>query len=271
MIDALWQLAPAAEPWLTPPKKSGLRVAWDYAWDFVTETSGSQWIFYAFAALAVFSALATISRKNVVVAAVWLVVCFCSVAVCYVLLEATFLAAIQVLVYAGAMMVLFVFVIMVLDVDERGATTHRKPSRIGKIGYFGFFGLITLFLIWVFVGTMSRQYVTPGAEITDPEFGTADGVGNQLFRDYLFAFEAVSMLLLAAVVGAVVVARSRRERVKEAQASGLTDAAMHTAGLGPADQPPGAGRPELTDEERRRPHPAMDFGAPSAGGHDGGN
>ncbi len=269
MISTLMSLAPAAEPWLTPPKRSALGVAMDAMWAFVTETTGAEWVFYVFATLAVFAALAMVTRRNVVVAAVWLVVSFCSVAVCYVLLDATFLAAIQVLVYAGAMMVLFVFVIMVLDVDERGKATHRKPSRIGKVGYYGLFGLLTLFVLWVLVGTLSRQYVTPGAEITDPDFGTASGLGRRLFTEYLFAFEAVSLLLLAAVVGAVVVARSRKERVKEAQASGLTDAALHVAGLGPADSPAG-GRPELTDEEHRRPHPAMDFGAPSAGGHDGG-
>jgi hypothetical protein len=88
-----------------------------------------------------------------------------------------------------------------------------------------------------------------------------------LFTDYLFAFEAVSMLLLAAVIGAVVVARSRRERVKEAQAVGLAGAALEHAGLGEIDD---ESKHDLTDAQVRRPYPAMDFGAPSAGGHDGG-
>lgn len=260
-------IAPA-DTWMHGQEQSRLgRFASDLS-HFVTHTSGAEWIFYFFAALAVFSAIATVTRKNVVVAAVWLVMSFASVAVCYVLLDATFLAAIQVLVYAGAMMVLFVFVIMVLDVDEVGRVQHRKPSRIGRIGYYGLFGALALFMLWVFAGTMSRQYVAPGAELSDPDFGTADGIGRVLFTDYLFAFEAVSLLLLAAVIGAVVVARSRRERIKEAQASGMTGTALHQAGLGEADDE-GFHR-DLTEAEIRRPNPAMDFGAPSAGGHDGG-
>jgi hypothetical protein len=169
-----------------------------------------------------------------------------------------------------------VFVIMVLDTDERGGETHRKPSRIGRFGFYGLLGLVSIFLVWVFVGTMSRQYVAPAAELTDPDFGTANGVGRMLFTDYLFAFEAVSMLLLAAVIGAVVIARSRRERVKEAQAVGLTGTALEHAGLGEIDDPRLPGREgdeskhDLTDAQVRRPYPAMDFGAPSAGGHDGG-
>jgi NADH-quinone oxidoreductase subunit J len=259
-------LAPS-DDWLHAEEQSRLGRLFSDTWHFVTHTTGAEWIFYAFAALAVFAALATITRKNVVVAAVWLVTSFGAVAGCYILLDATFLAAIQVLVYAGAMMVLFVFVIMVLDTDERGGSTHRKPSRIGRIGFYGLFGLVGIFLVWVLVGTMSRQYVAPGAELTDPDFGTANGVGRMLFTDYLFAFEAVSMLLLAAVIGAVVVARSRRERIKEAQAVGLSGVALEQAGLGDIDEEP---RHDLTDAQVRRPYPAMDFGAPSAGGHDGG-
>jgi NADH-quinone oxidoreductase subunit J len=268
-------LAPADE-WLHAEEQSRFGRLFSDLWHFVTDTSGGEWVFYAFATLAVFSAIATITRKNVVVAAVWLVMSFASVAVCYVLLDATFLAAIQVLVYAGAIMVLFVFVIMVLDVDERGRVTHRKPSRIGRFGFFGLLGLLGLFLVWVLLGTMARQYVAPGATITDPDFGTAEGLGRVLFTDYLFAFEAVSLLLLAAVVGAVVVARSRRERIKEAQAAGLTGAALHAAGLTPTEdlstRPSGAegAHEDLTEAEIRRPNPVMDFGAPSAGGHDGG-
>jgi NADH-quinone oxidoreductase subunit J len=226
--------------------------------------SGAEIVFSAFAALAVFSALATITRHNPVVAAVWLVATFASVAICYVLLQATFLAVIQVLVYAGAMMVLFVFVIMVLDVDEAGEAAYRRPSRTSRVGYFGAVIAGVGFLVWVLFGTLARQYVTTGAELEPgSDFGSAYAMGRELFKDYLFAFEAVSLLLLAAVIGAVVVARSRREREKEAAQVGMGAEAMHDAGLSP---------------ERAREHlvpgpgptPGQDFGAPSASGHKGG-
>ncbi len=226
--------------------------------------SGAEIIFFVFAALAVLSALGTITRRNPVAAAVCLVMSFFSVAVCYILLSATFLAAIQVLVYAGAMMVLFVFVIMVLDVDERGFAEHRRPSRVAKVGYYGGLLIAVGFLAWVLVGTLARQFITPGPEDLPPEFGTADGIGREIFRDYLFAFEAISLLLLAAVIGAVVVARSRREREKQARDAGMSRAEMHDTGLEPQSEPLDA------PDRGLGPSPYTDFGAPSATGHDGG-
>ncbi len=227
--------------------------------------TGQHVVFYAFAALAVFGALATVTRRNPVVAAVWLVATFVAVAACYILLSATFLAAIQVLVYGGAMMVLFVFVIMVLDVDERGRVEHRRPSRIARIGYYGSLVASGGFLVWVLLGTLARQYLKPGADLGGrPDFGSAEDVGQLLFTKYLFAFEAVSLLLLAAVIGTVVVARSHRERVKEAVRSGMAPEARVAAGLGEHEGEAGAIAPG-------GPTPITDFGAPSATGHDGGN
>lgn len=221
---------------------------------------GAQIVFWVFAALAVVSALFTVTRKNPVAAAVWLVASFFAVAVCYVLLSATFLAVLQVLVYAGAMMVLFVFVIMVLDVSESGDATHRRPSRIGQIGYYGSIGGAVIFLAWVLAGTISRQTPSMGADLlSQPDFGSADAVGRSLFTEYLFAFEAISILLMAAVVAAVVVARSRRDREKEATLSGMDDATRLAAGL----TAPAAA-------ELIGPTPAHQYGAPSAGGHEGG-
>jgi NADH-quinone oxidoreductase subunit J len=225
--------------------------------------SGSELVFYAFSALAVISAIATITRKNPVVAAVWLVATFFAVAVAYVQLSASFLAVIQVLVYAGAMMVLFVFVIMVLDTDESGAAESRRPSRSGRFGYYLALLLSGGLLVWVLLATLSRQFITPGARI-DPQsdFGSANSVGRLLFTDYLFAFEAISLLLLAAVIGAVVVARSRREREKQAAAAGMAREHMRAAGLDPH-----GGHEELV----AGPYAQTDFGEPSAIGHEGGN
>lgn len=222
--------------------------------------SGSELVFYAFSALAVVSALATVTRKNPVVAAVWLVATFFAVAVAYVQLSASFLAVIQVLVYAGAMMVLFVFVIMVLDTDESGAAESRRPSRVGRFGYYLALLLSGGLLVWVLLATLSKQFITPGARI-DPQsdFGSAESVGRLLFTDYLFAFEAISLLLLAAVIGAVVVARTRREREKQAAAAGMAQEHMHAAGL-------------VEHEELvAGPYAQTDFGEPSAIGHEGGN
>lgn len=229
--------------------------------------SGSEIVFYVFAFMAIASGIATVTRKNPVVAAVWLVACFFAVAVNYVLMSASFLAVLQVLVYAGAMMVLFVFVIMVLDVDETGDTESRRPSRVGRFGYY--FGLLLSggMVVWVLLATLSKQFITPGARIPpDAEFGSANSVGRLLFTDYLFAFEAISLLLLAAVIGAVVVARSRREREKEALAAGMAPEHMHAAGLHEHVHE----HPEHEDMVAG-PYAQTDFGEPSAIGHEGGN
>lgn len=224
--------------------------------------SGAELVFYFFAVAAVAGATATVTRKNPVVAAVCLVGTFFSVAVCYVLLSATFLAVLQVLVYAGAMMVLFVFVIMVLDVSEEGEAKSRKPSRIGRVMYYASVVAGVGFLFWVLAGTLARQFTTTGADLTSqPDFGSADAVGRELFTDYLFAFEGISLLLMAAVIGAVVVARTRREREKEAAEAGMDPGDREAAGLSlePAARDVGDG-----------PVPELDYGQPSATGHEGG-
>jgi hypothetical protein len=120
--------------------------------------------------------------------------------------------------------------------------------------------VLSAFVVWILLGTLARQFIQSGAELpAQTDFGTATAMGRELFRDYLFAFEAISLLLLAAVVGAVVVARTRKEREREAARVGLHDAALDAAGLSREVQ-----------RYARGPTPATDFGAPSAGGHTGG-
>jgi NADH-quinone oxidoreductase subunit J len=220
--------------------------------------SGAEFAFLVSAAAAVASALAMVTRRNAVVGAMWLIVTFFAVAVCYLLLSATFLAAIQVLVYAGAIMVLFVFVIMVLDVDATGRIAHRRPSRIGRLGFHTLFLGSAGFVGWVLFGTWARQFAFPGPELP-AGFGTAESLGRSIFTRYLFPFEAISLLLLAAVVGAVVVARSRKER-EEAARDLVDPAARRAAGLGAED---------ATELAGLGPTPASDFGQPSGTGHRG--
>ncbi|MEM6295800.1 MAG: NADH-quinone oxidoreductase subunit J [Myxococcota bacterium] len=263
-MSGLLALAPApgqAWPGEEPPPGALVQLL-EAVWAAVQSTTGQEWTFAVFAILALGCGILTVASRNPVVAAVWLVGSFCSVAVCYVLMSATFLAALQVLVYAGAMMVLFVFVVMVLDVDEAGRASvkgARKPALLAA-------GTVLLGgIAWILLGTITRQVKTPGRPI-DADFCTATTVGRELFGPWLFAFEAISLLLLAAVIGAVVVARSRRERLKEARADGLADDALEDAGLAASEDD----AHDLSVEETHRPHPVMDFGQPSAGGHEGG-
>jgi len=156
--------------------------------------------FYIFAGLAVATALGVVAFKNPISSAFALVVSFFAISAVYAMLQAHFLAVIQVLVYAGAIMVLFIFVIMLLnlqpeELEERGFSTVFKGAAIVVLTAFCF-GLIFLFRQMVFV--------FPKA---DASFGTVKEVGKLLFTTYWFPFEYVSILLLVAIIGGVVLAK----------------------------------------------------------------
>ncbi|MGN6182339.1 MAG: NADH-quinone oxidoreductase subunit J family protein [Thermoanaerobaculia bacterium] len=152
-------------------------------------------IFFLFAAIAVIFALVVVLHRNPVVGALSLVASFFALAVMYVLLEAPFLAALQVIVYAGAIMVLFLFVIMLLNLQHVAEPTTRPIQQF--LGYtsgaaFGI-GLI-YFLI---------KYAVFSAGPDGPFRADARAIGIRMFEAYVFPFEMVSILLLAAIVGAL--------------------------------------------------------------------
>jgi NADH-quinone oxidoreductase subunit J len=158
--------------------------------------------FFAIAAIAVASALGLILRPNAIHGALFLVVNLGSVAALYLMLGAEFLAAAQVIVYAGAIMVLFVFAIMVLipGKEETGPDPHRG-ARLAAVPVGA---LLLLLLVFVVVGRWSG----PRGPVTAPS-GSAGAVGRLLFTNYLFPFELTSVLLLAAMVGVLLLARRR--------------------------------------------------------------
>ena len=166
-------------------------------------------IFWIFSAIAVASALLCVTRRNPVASALWLVLTMFSLAGMFVLLEAHFIAAMQVLVYAGAIMVLFLFVIMLLNVGR--ADTNDLPGWMGHVLMLAIGGVLAIEL-WA----MTR--IVPADDIRLPvgtmqqlneQQGALQVIAEPLFREYLVPFEITSVLLLAAVVGAVVLAKRR--------------------------------------------------------------
>ena len=160
--------------------------------------------FYLFAGLVVFSAIGVIALRNTLSSAFSLVVALFGVACLFALLGAHFLAAMQVLVYAGAVMVLFIFIIMLLDLG-RGDLLKIKlgfPAVIGII-FGSYLGALLVFRL----GYLSFP-IPPAPE----RFGEVREVGRLLFTDYLIPFEIASILLLVAVVGAVVLAKKESPR-----------------------------------------------------------
>jgi NADH-quinone oxidoreductase subunit J len=158
-----------------------------------------------FGILAVLSALIMITRRNPISSALFLVGNFFCVSVIYLMLRAQFIAIIQVLVYAGAIMVLFLFVIMLLNLqDESKLTeniTYKKLSAV--ILALLLFSSLAITAFFAFTGKFKTM--NQSAEVQ----GTVEFVGRQLYTIYSFPFELVSFILLAAIVGAIVLAQKK--------------------------------------------------------------
>jgi len=164
--------------------------------------SFAAFLFYAFAALALLSSLGMVLNvKNTVAGAMWLVVTMISLAVLYVLLDAYLVAVLQIMVYAGAILVLFLFVVMLLNLrsDAFAAPRSRATKFVGALVGVG---ALASFLS-LLPGALPRVVEVPAS------FGSYRDVGLTLYRSYVVAFEVASFLLLAAVVGAVVLAKRR--------------------------------------------------------------
>ena len=167
-------------------------------------------LFLGFGALLVASSVMVILHRNPVTSALFLVLSFCSLAGIYLLLQAEFLGMVQVIVYAGAIMVLFLFVIMLLNLGERdpGDRGGWWPNKI--VGAAVGIGLVVeLFVL--------RRAVPPATLVNPPgsaaravaEYGAVQSLAVPLFQAYLVPFEITSLMLLAAIVGAVVLAKRR--------------------------------------------------------------
>ncbi len=156
-------------------------------------------------AAAVASALLMVTRKNPVISAIWLIANFFCIAGMYLTLHAQFLAVVQVSVYAGAIMVLFLFVIMLLNLgDDKRLREHPGFKAYIAIGLTAAF-LGELLTILVVKTQASGAQIAPASA----EAGTVEYLGKLLYTRYLFPFEITSFLLLAAIVGAVVLAKKK--------------------------------------------------------------
>ncbi len=159
-------------------------------------------LFYCLAVLTLVSALLVVVQRHVIGSAFALIVTLASLSAIFGLLGSPFIAVLQLVVYAGAIMVLFLFVIMLLNVqreDEQGGATRGLVARAAVLGAF--------FLVQV-GAVVLRLNLTPSGAVYD---ASTRAVAQQLFRpEYLYAFEATSVLILAALVGAIVLARDER-------------------------------------------------------------
>lgn len=166
-----------------------------------------QWlIFLGMALVSIIASLMVIIRKNPIHSALFMLLTLLCVAVLYVLLHSPFIAILQVIVYAGAIVMLIVFVIMLLDLET------ELRSRV-KIAYSKVIGglLMVLFLIGFVYTVVAKSPTGQRGSYTPDQMGTnVKAVGEALFTTYLFPFEIVSILLVAAIIGAVILSKKRR-------------------------------------------------------------
>jgi NADH-quinone oxidoreductase subunit J len=164
-------------------------------------------IFCVLAAVTLATAFLTIFSKNPIHSAIYLVICFFSIAGHYLLLNSQFLAIVHVIVYSGAIMILFLFTIMLMNLNEENEV--HKP-RITRLGAIVSFCLICLILIAIFINSkpIVGEYVTTGED-----YQSIKVLGKVLLNEYMVPFEFASILLLVAMIGTVLL--SKKEKLQK--------------------------------------------------------
>ena len=190
--------------------------------------AADQIVFWVFAPISVGSAIAMILQRNAVHAALFLVVNFFTIAVFYLVLGASFLFAVQIIVYAGAIMVLFLFVIMLLGVDRDESLLERLRGQRVVAVTLGV-GIAVELIVAIRAGI---GFATTGAEDFDTvanKGGNAVALSRVLFRQYFFPFEVTSVLLIVASIAVVVLASRKRRAITRADAAAGAAAARQEA------------------------------------------
>src|SRR4029453_12646466 len=172
-------------------------------------------LFYVFSAVAVGASLLVIGQRNPMYSIMLLIASFGALSALYIQLDAPFVAMAQVIVYAGAIMVLFLFVVMLLNAPQEDAAQWDRthPLRRPGVARFGAMlaALLIVQLVWALV-SVNDAGASVGARGDAAELSSVRSVGRVLFTDYVFVFEATSILILVAMVGAVVLAGRGEKR-----------------------------------------------------------
>ena len=163
-------------------------------------------LFYLFGTVAVVASLLVIAQRNPIYSVLLLVASFGALSGLYVLLDAPFVAAIQIIIYAGAIMVLFLFVVMLLNAPHEDTDYDVRAHPLLRPGAMRLGAVLALALLVELVWALSANRGRADRLAADPLISMAQ-IGRTLFTDYAFPFEVTSVLILVAMVGAVVLAR----------------------------------------------------------------
>lgn len=162
-------------------------------------------LFYFFGAVAVIASLLVIAQRNPVYSVLLLITSFGALSGLYILLDAPFAAAIQIIVYAGAIMVLFLFVVMLLNAPHEDTEFDERTHPLLRPGPMRFGGALAVVLIAELAWALARS--GPPSTFSSTPVTSVQAIGKSLFTDYAFQFEVTSVLILVAMLGAVVMAR----------------------------------------------------------------
>lgn len=162
------------------------------------------YIFYFLSALAIFSGLMTVFSRNPVHSVIYLIICFFAIAGHYLLLNAQFLFIVNIIVYAGAIMVLFLFTLMLMNLNEE---TERHKPALARMAAVTASGILMLILIAV----IKKVDIGDLHETQNIAAGTIQNLGKVLLNEYLFPFEFASVLFLSAMIGAVLLSKKEKQ------------------------------------------------------------
>jgi NADH-quinone oxidoreductase subunit J len=162
-------------------------------------------LFYLFGAVAVIASLLVIAQRNPVYSVLLLIASFGALSGLYVLLDAPFAATIQIVVYAGAIMVLFLFVVMLLNAPHEDTEQDERTHPLLRPGPMRFGAALAVALLVELAWALVRS--APQSTFQNPAATSIAAIGKVLFTDYAFQFEVTSILILVAMVGAVLMAR----------------------------------------------------------------
>jgi NADH-quinone oxidoreductase subunit J len=163
----------------------------------------SQYLFFALSIFTLISALFVVFSRSPMYSVLWLIVCFFTIAGHYVLLNAQFLAIVHVIVYAGAIMVLFLFTVMLLNLNAQ-----TEPHKTNWVKFAAVIAGGMLFL--TLVASMRTTELGPFSLPAKSDIGYVENVGIKLFTDFLLPFEISSILFMSAMIGAVVLAKKEK-------------------------------------------------------------
>jgi NADH-quinone oxidoreductase subunit J len=167
-------------------------------------------LFWLLAAGAVTASVLVIGQRNPMYSVLLLIVSFAALSGLYILLGSPFVAVIQIIIYAGAIMVLFLFVVMLLNVPTEEMPTGRAARMLGGAGPRRFGAVLAVILAFELFWALGKLQAIPMPGDDVPSTEVKD-IGLRLFREYAFAFEATSVLILVAMVGAVILARKEQK------------------------------------------------------------